>query len=533
MVPTLPHEIHAKLREMREPILLFGENPANVRDRLRMCMARQSIEDERRDVVTGDDLKSSMVVSDSQTTSGATPTVTKYTHASPQLVQARQFISEFSLPRAKFRLTRERKRRRAALCNASRLGSKPNLIVSYDDQEKDGEELKRMDEYCTRLYAMTRNDMALQCSQYGGDSRPLSAVDCTKQHLQCCESKNTKNNVMRYMVATAGWSGCIKLWDANADLDQLAVKNMAHEDRIMGIALSPSDPNSNYNSSRKTMIATASIDLTAKLWTVDDNQNNGVGPDYNDDTPTNPYTITETACLRGHQARLSKIAWHPTQKYVATTSFDHTWRLWDVETNKQLLLQDGHFRETYGIAMNHPDGSLCSTTDFGGAVHLWDLRTGKSVAHFLGHAKRVLCTEFSPNGFHLATAGDDGTIKVWDLRKSRGRATGSSSTLKTPTSSSSPIASIPAHSRLITQLKFSPNDGECILSASFDGTARVWSARNWRVLNTFRGHEGKVMGAGFVAEKNGNFKTFGSASGINAGGGVITVGFDKTLKLWT
>jgi U4/U6 small nuclear ribonucleoprotein PRP4 len=156
----------------------------------------------------------------------------------------------------------------------------------------------------------------------------------------------------------------------------------------------------------------------------------------------------------------------------------------------------------YGVGF-HPDGSLVATTDYGGVVQCWDLRTGKSACHFLGHARRVVCSEFSPNGFQLATAGDDGTIKIWDLRRRR------------------LSASIPAHTNVITQLKFahssSSQNGEFLASSSFDGTGKVWSTRDWKLLSKLQGHEGKVMGVDIL-------------DGPRCG--IVTCGFDKTLKLW-
>jgi U4/U6 small nuclear ribonucleoprotein PRP4 len=115
-----------------------------------------------------------------------------------------------------------------------------------------------------------------------------------------------------------------------------------------------------------------------------------------------------------------------------------------------------------------------------------------------GHARRVLCSEFSPNGFQLATAGDDGTIKIWDLRRLK------------------QAASIPAHSNLITQLRFAnaANNGEYLSSSSFDGTGKLWSTRDWKLLSILRGHEGKVMGIDVLND------------------GVVTSGYDKTLKFW-
>jgi U4/U6 small nuclear ribonucleoprotein PRP4 len=84
-------------------------------------------------------------------------------------------------------------------------------------------------------------------------------------------------------------------------------------------------------------------------------------------------------------------------------------------------------------------------------------------------------------------------------------------------------ASIPAHSRLITQIKFAHGyegygqNGEFLTSCSFDGTAKVWSTRNWKLLSTLRGHEGKVMGVDIL-------------DGVDAG--IVTCGYDKTMKIW-
>jgi U4/U6 small nuclear ribonucleoprotein PRP4 len=220
------------------------------------------------------------------------------------------------------------------------------------------------------------------------------------------------------------------------------------------------------------------------------------------------WTLIESSHLIGHAARLCRVVFHPRQKHVATTSFDHSWRLWDIETGqtsggglhsqqREILLQDGHCREVYGIGF-HPDGSLCATTDFSGVVQIWDLRTGKSIRHFLGHARRVLNAEFHPiNGFQLATAGDDGTIRIWDLR---GRKQ---------------FASIPAHSNLITGLRFETVSGEYLASSSFDGTIKLWNTRDWKMLNQLEGHEGQISGVDILGNNT-----------------LVSCGFDKTLKMW-
>mmetsp|Transcript_1489 Transcript_1489/g.2713 ORF Transcript_1489/g.2713 Transcript_1489/m.2713 type:complete len:537 (+) Transcript_1489:110-1720(+) len=494
-VPTLPHDIQASLRAIGEPVRLFGENNANVRDRLRFCLARNQVaKSSGVDTVSIPHFEKKEEEKDLQ----KEVQETQYTRASEELIQAREFISEYSIHRAKKRLDVERKRKWATQRQEKKCHLGPDYQVMEID-EKGGEEdealllkdLEDLNKCCQDRYNRIK-DITLEGSQYG-DGRPLSAIATGRQPGLSTDP---------CLVATGGWTGSIKLWNGSSSaLNLLSTKLMAHEDRIMGIAMHQGENHCHQ-------LATASIDLTAKLWKINKNDdvsmnNDEEGNHVGSGSVPNLYNIEEMAVLKGHAARLCKVAYHPSGRFVGTTSFDHTWRLWDVEAGgKELLLQDGHWKEVYGIGF-HNDGSLVSTTDFGSVVQVWDLRSGKSACHFLGHAMRVLCTEFSPNGFQLVTAGDDGTMKVWDLRQRK------------------QYASVPAHSRLVTQIKFAHNNygqnGEYIASCSFDGTGKVWSTRHWKLLSTLRGHEGKVMGIDIL-------------DGTDAG--IVTCGYDKTMKIW-
>jgi U4/U6 small nuclear ribonucleoprotein PRP4 len=521
VVPTLVHEVRSTLRQMGLPVRLFGENLANVRDRLRLELARREIQKERGLIVgagapitaSGDLVTSSAGTAIKQEDEDEEEEITKYSRASPELIRAREQFAQFSLERSRLRLDRERNYRLQWQRKRSRFLSSMKGTNNNDDGKDEDEQVEeyadvtRLDEMCIQTYKSLRN-IGLEGSQYG-DARPLSAM-CTSRFAPNSATTTTPGASNLPIIATGSWSGTIKLWDGSSpELQLISEKTMAHEDRIMGVALKPYDD----SLQQQRLLATASIDTTAKLWKV-------LSPSKDTSTMTGDgsesssprLNIEEVAHLKGHARRLCKVAFHPQGRHVATTSFDHTWRLWDCETGGEILLQDGHWKEVYGIGF-HPDGSICSTTDYGSVVQLWDLRTGKSIHHFLGHARRVLCAEFSPNGFQLATAGDDGTIKVWDLRKRK------------------QFVSLPAHSNLITQLRFdsgiavtgssSPSaaaltGGEYLVSSSFDGTAKVWSARDWKLLSTLRGHEGKVMAVDILPQQK----------------SIVTCGFDKTLKLW-
>jgi len=469
-VPTLPNDVRMALRNLGLPVRLFGENLANVRDRLRLELAKREVSKEQGGIID-DSLDDGQ---QEQKEEAEEEQVTKYSRATPQLIKARELITKYSMKRAKERLQTERKFRLQIQRKQSRMSSMSRPEGS-DVKEEDYAEVDRLDEVCVAKYKTLRS-YGLEGSQYG-DARPISCI---------CTSHQPHQGVP--LVATGSWSGTIKLWNgSNLELNQVGEKTMAHEDRIMGAAL-------HQQSDSSAILATASIDLTAKLWKIQ-SSSDSMAVDDGEETASN-FTLEEAAVLKGHATRLCSVAFHPMGHHVGTTSYDHTWRLWDVETGAEVLLQDGHWKEVYGIGF-HKDGSLCSTTDFGGVVQLWDMRTGKSICHFLGHAKRVLCTEFSSNGFQLATAGDDGTLKVWDLRRRK------------------QFASVPAHSNLVTQIQFDRHDGgEYLASSSFDGTVKMWSTRDWKMLSTLRGHEGKVMGLGLFQDS------------------IVSCGFDKTLKLW-
>ena len=65
---------------------------------------------------------------------------------------------------------------------------------------------------------------------------------------------------------------------------------------------------------------------------------------------------------------------------------------------------------------------------------------------------------FAPDGRRLATVGDDGSVRIWDV-----------ATAET-------LMTLKGHTRRVTSVAFSP-DGECLASTAPDSSIRISSAR--------------------------------------------------------
>eukprot|EP00930_Biecheleria_cincta_P062626 TRINITY_DN48082_c0_g1_i1.p1 TRINITY_DN48082_c0_g1~~TRINITY_DN48082_c0_g1_i1.p1 ORF type:complete len:472 (-),score=74.64 TRINITY_DN48082_c0_g1_i1:397-1791(-) len=129
-----------------------------------------------------------------------------------------------------------------------------------------------------------------------------------------------------------------------------------------------------------SMIVTASVDCTGKLWYA------GV---------TNEPTERCFGTLRGHTADVRCACFCPEGVHVATTSDDTTVRLWSIQDTVCLRVFAGHLAQVASVTFS-PAGDLLLSASFDGTARLWRLEDGACTTVLRGHTGHVTSASFSP-----------------------------------------------------------------------------------------------------------------------------------------
>jgi DNA-binding beta-propeller fold protein YncE len=118
--------------------------------------------------------------------------------------------------------------------------------------------------------------------------------------------------------------------------------------------------------------------------------------------------------LHGHSALLTKVAYSPDGKRLATASTDKTSKVWDAETGKELLTFRGHSNFVFDLVFSS-DSKRIATASADNTVKIWDAENGQELLTLDCYAGDVA---FGPDGKHLA-AICSGTVKIWDTESSK------------------------------------------------------------------------------------------------------------------
>jgi WD40 repeat protein/serine/threonine protein kinase len=171
------------------------------------------------------------------------------------------------------------------------------------------------------------------------------------------------------------------------------------------------------------------------------------------------------------------------------------WYYWDRLCRAGLPALRGHLWQITAVAFS-PDGRHLASAGVDETVKIWDLDEGRVMHSLEEHADTVHGLAFSPDGSLLASASADMTVKVWDPAAGHVRQT-----LTGPTA---PVRAV----------AFS-QDGRRLAAAGEDRIVRVWSVSGYELIATLR-HQDWVLGVAFSPD----------------GSRLASAGRNKTIRIW-
>jgi glucose/arabinose dehydrogenase len=138
-----------------------------------------------------------------------------------------------------------------------------------------------------------------------------------------------------------------------------------------------------------------------------------------------------------------------------------------VESGEPLRILQGHTDSVNSVAWS-PDGKILASASDDGTIRLWDTAGGKGPRVLEGHQDAVNSVAWSPDGNTLASASDDETIRLWDA------------------TSGELIRSLRGNGGSAKAAAWSPN-GRTLASANDNVGALLWDAASGKLLRTLEG----------------------------------------------
>jgi len=227
-------------------------------------------------------------------------------------------------------------------------------------------------------------------------------------------------------------------------------------------------------------------------------------------------TMEKMKEMEGHSDYIRYIEVHPTLPYFLSCSDDMTIKLWDWDRGCDCVsLFEGHAHYVMMCKFNPKDTNTFASASLDRTVKVWGL--GSPLPHYTleGHERGVNCVDYYPSGDkpYILSGADDRTVKVWDYQ------------------TKSIVHTLDGHSHNVCSVLFHPKL-PLIASASEDGTVRLWQSSTYRAETTL--NYGFERAWALAATKETNKLAIGFDEGlvvIELGSDDPVASMDATAKL--
>jgi len=420
-VSTDDTEVRTQLRQLGEPICLFGEGPADRRERLRQILS----------VIGQDAIKKKKEAYIERKIKEDKENVTWYHEGSETLKTARMWIADYSVKRAEMRLKAARAE-----------GSIATALRNARLQE---------------LYKKART-LSSHSSQIG-DIRPISS---------CQFSPNGQ------MLATASWSGLCKLWTIPDCQEIMTLRG--HNVQVGSIIFHPQATISADNAG--ICMASCAQDGSVKLWSLESDE------PIADIEGHAPFRVSKlgfhptgrflgTCCFdnswrlwdleaqeeilhqEGHSRPVYDIDFQTDGSLAMTGGLDAFGRVWDLRTGRCIMFLEGHLKSILSVNFS-PNGYHMATGSEDNSVKVWDLRRTECIYTIPAHTNLVSKVKFQPTGGHyIVTTSYDCKAKIWSHPNW------------------APLKELCGHEGKVMSADISPDD-KYIATTSYDRTFKLW-----------------------------------------------------------
>ncbi|HEY9283873.1 MAG TPA: caspase family protein, partial [Pyrinomonadaceae bacterium] len=232
------------------------------------------------------------------------------------------------------------------------------------------------------------------------------------------------------LLAAGGLDGGIKVWDIEGARELYSLEGHRRKDNPL---LTPSVNALAFNAAGE--LASAGNDGQVKVW----------------DLKTGALART----FEGHAAEVHGLAYSPDGKWLASASSDKTVRLWDAGSGAAAQTFGGHADAVYSVAFS-PDGKLIASAGRDRVVKIWDAATKREAASVAGQDEFSLVA-FSPDGRQLVAGTAAGRVNAFEVASWR------------------ELYSRATHTGRINGAAYAPG-GRWLATASEDGSVRLWDA---------------------------------------------------------